>query len=209
MSKEQQLSNAQAHVPTEPASPFQDARFSQAYEDLERARGSGSPPCQRTQARLRKAWIPRVSSRIVTFSLLQQGPKRGLRFPKSARLLKHRDFEDVYQNGRRYSLPHFAAFYVLREPNQQTGVRVGFTVGRVLGGAVERNRIRRRLREAVRLSFSAVPQQLTADVILQPRKSALLAGFEELRQQVAEALAAVQQNRGSNLKRRREAKVEK
>ena len=134
-------------------------------------------------------------------SAVKQQRELGRGFPKSARLLKHRDFEKVYQEGRRYSLPHFAAFYLHRGPNQLTGVRVGFTVGRVLGGAVERNRIRRRLREAVRLSLPFVPQ-LMADVVLQPRRSALAAEFAELQQQAAEAFAAVAQNRGALAKRK-------
>ena len=126
---------------------------------------------------------------------------RGFSFPKSARLLKHSDFERVYQNGRRYSLPHFAAFYLKRDAGQ-AGLRVGFTVGRVLGGSVERNRIRRRLREAVRLNLLPVADVVSADVVLQPRKSALQADFGELQQQVAEALRAIEQNRGSEAKRR-------
>ena len=142
-------------------------------------------------------------------SVVKQQSTGRFAFPKSARLLKHRDFEEVYQNGRRYSLPHFVAFYLLRGSNQPSGVRVGFTVGRVLGGAVQRNRIRRRLREAVRLNLKAMPQQLSADVVLQPRKSALVAEFEELKQQVADAFAAVQNNRGAHAKRRTEQKAGK
>jgi ribonuclease P protein component len=127
--------------------------------------------------------------------------KSGFGFAKSARLLKHSEFEKVYQNGRRYSLPHFAAFYLKREAADPK-LRVGFTVGRVLGGAVQRNRIRRRLREAVRLNLPAAVGVLSADIVLQPRKSALLADFRELQQQVAEAFRAVAQNRGAEAKRR-------
>ncbi len=47
--------------------------------------------------------------------------------------------------------------------------RVGFTVGKVLGGSVERNRIKRRMREAVRLSAQACEGPI--DVVFNPRKS--------------------------------------
>jgi len=120
-----------------------------------------------------------------------------LSFPKSKRLLKHSDFDRVYRTGRRFSQPDFAAFYLRRE-EVASGLRVGFTVGRVLGGAVQRNRIRRRLREAIRLSLPASGvAELAADVVIQPRKSALQAEFEQLQHQVEETLAAVRQNRGA------------
>src|SRR5277367_605013 len=54
------VSNAEAHIPTQPSSPFQDARVSFSHEDQERTRGDFPPPRQGTQARLRKAGLPRV-----------------------------------------------------------------------------------------------------------------------------------------------------
>ena len=54
------------------------------------------------------------------------------------------------------------------------GVRVGFTVGKVLGGAVVRNRMKRRLREAVRL-HGMIPAAM--DVVINPKKSLLTAEF--------------------------------
>src|SRR5207237_998616 len=72
----------------------------------------------------------------------------GGRFPRSTRLLRHADFERVYKLGRRHFSPQMTVFYLPRAKG--AGSRVGFTVGRVLGGAVARNRIMRRLREALR-----------------------------------------------------------
>src|SRR3981189_1715904 len=69
-------------------------------------------------------------------------------FPKSARILRSKDFRRVYDNGAKFSGPLFSAF-CLRN-NGEEGVKVGFTCPRALGGAVVRNRIKRRVREAVR-----------------------------------------------------------
>lgn len=54
------VSNAEAHIPTQPSSPVEDARISFSYEDQERPGGDFPPSCQGTQARCRKAWFPRV-----------------------------------------------------------------------------------------------------------------------------------------------------
>ena len=62
------------------------------------------------------------------------------------------------------------------------GLRVGFTVGRVLGGAVQRNRMKRRLREAVRLS--GFPPEVSADVVINPKRSLLGADFADSTGQV-------------------------
>ena len=104
----------------------------------------------------------------------------GARFPKSSRLLKHADFDHVYQNGKRHFSGHMTVFYVRRE----TGTaRVGFTVGRVLGGAVARNRIKRRLRELVRQHLAALAAPV--DVVINPKKSVLTAEFAELEREIA------------------------
>jgi ribonuclease P protein component len=62
--------------------------------------------------------------------------------------LRSKDFRKVYDEGSRIANPLFAAF-CLRE-SLPDGPRIGFTVPRALGKAVVRNRIRRRVREAVR-----------------------------------------------------------
>ncbi len=69
----------------------------------------------------------------------------GATFPRAARLLKHADFDRVYKQGRRHFSSHMTVFYLRQAEGE---ARIGFTVGRVLGGAVVRNRIKRRLREA-------------------------------------------------------------
>src|SRR5580658_4944877 len=97
----------------------------------------------------------------------------GSKFPKSKRLLKHADFQRVYQGGRRQFTGNMTIFFLRRasEASAGTGPRVGLTVGKVLGGAVERNRIKRRMREAVRLSLPLLSRDV--DVILHPRRTVL------------------------------------
>ena len=88
-------------------------------------------------------------------------------------------------------------FYLLRPVlhaacvSSAPGPRIGFTVGRVLGGAVQRNRIKRRMREAVRANLSAL--KVPADVVINPKKSALTAEFSQLRDEVARAFSVIQE----------------
>ena len=118
------------------------------------------------------------------------------RFPKSAHLLKHADFQRVYKNGKRHFSGNLTAFYLRRDSdNEANPVRVGFTVGKVLGGAVERNRIRRRTREAVRYhlrDLNAISEPV--DVIIHPKKSVLKIEFSVLSEEVAKAFQVVRRN---------------
>ncbi len=118
---------------------------------------------------------------------MAQNVTAGGKFPKSRRLLKHSDFQRVYNSGRRQFTGNVTVFYLLRDgPEAGASPRIGFTVGKVLGGAVERNRIKRRMREAVRLAWSAC--EGPADVVFNPRKSVLTLPFVELVDEVARAL---------------------
>lgn len=104
------------------------------------------------------------------------------------------DFERVYKQGKRHFAAHMTVFY-LQRPDAGT-LRVGFTVGRVLGGAVQRNRMKRLLREAVRLRF---PQaSVSADVVINPKKSLLTIEFSELLVEVERAFNVIQQKIGTS-----------
>ena len=113
----------------------------------------------------------------------------GKKNPRSGRLLRHADFERVYKQGRRHFASHMTVFYLRREEGE--GMRVGFTVGRVLGDAVDRNRMKRRLRESVRLSRPAASPPV--DVVINPKKSVRTAEFSVLLGEVGKAFEVIAQ----------------
>ena len=111
-----------------------------------------------------------------------------LKYPRTIRLLRHADFERVYKQGRRHFSANMTVFYRSRESGD--GLRIGYTVGRVLGGAVVRNRMKRLLREAVRLRRpEALPP---VDVVINPKKSLLTAEFLQLQAEVSRAFEVIQ-----------------
>ena len=137
-------------------------------------------------------------------------PEKTASLTRPARLLRHADFERVYKQGRRHFSATMTVFYWPRVPadveagaNTRTGasaprgLRVGFTVGRALGGAVERNRMKRRLREAVRLSNP--PTGVAADVVINPKKGLLTAEFTAVLNEVSRAFAVMEQKLARNL----------
>lgn len=128
-------------------------------------------------------------------SVEQRPAKRG--FPRTVRLLRHSDFERVYKQGRRHFSPSMTVFYLQRQelPGTKAGLRVGFTVGRALGGAVQRNRMKRRLREAVRLTWPAAAP--LADVVINPKKVVLTAPFDAVMNEVNQAFVVIQKKLSS------------
>jgi ribonuclease P protein component len=130
-------------------------------------------------------------------------------FPRSARLLRHADFERVYKLGRRHFSASMTVFYLPRQEAESevkvtsaSGLRVGFTVGRALGGAVQRNRMKRRLREAVRLSRAGLAA--SADVVINPKKALLTNDFEAVVNEVRKAFGVIDQNLAGEKLRGRE-----
>jgi ribonuclease P protein component len=86
----------------------------------------------------------------------------------------------VYDGGKKFTCPYFAAFCAA-DPTID-GPRVGFTTPRALGNAVVRNRIRRRVREAVRPRIGELNSQWS--IVINPRRKALDAPFAELEREV-------------------------
>lgn len=128
---------------------------------------------------------PVVFSRRRVLNLTEAGGP----FPKAKRLLRHADFQQVYQQGRRQFTGNMTVFFLRRSADHRLGadsVRVGFTVGKVLGPSVERNRIKRRMREAVRLSWPA--EGAPVDIVFNPRRSVLQVPFAQLMAEVERGL---------------------
>jgi ribonuclease P protein component len=75
-------------------------------------------------------------------------PRGGMR-RKRPRLSKSADFQRVYRQGRSAASRHLVLYAFPREEVENgAGIRLGVSVGRRVGGAVERNRVKRLLREA-------------------------------------------------------------
>lgn len=82
--------------------------------------------------------------------------------------------------GRRVQLPHMVALYV--RSDTQGAARLGITVSRRVGKAVQRNRVKRLLREAFRLQKQRFPRGL--DLVLIARPAAAGATFHQLFQEM-------------------------
>lgn len=111
------------------------------------------------------------------------------------RLRKHADYQRVYKAGRKQFGKQMAYFFALRDADatarcDTAGPRVGLTVPKALGKAVARNRIKRRMREAVRAALPALSAPV--DVILHPKRSVLEADFAAIEREVQTIFRSVQ-----------------
>jgi ribonuclease P protein component len=116
------------------------------------------------------------------------------------RLRKHADYQRVYKASRKQFAKQMTYFFAQRpsvgadgtplRDADATSPRVGLTVGKVMGKAVDRNRIKRRMREAVRRNLSKLDRPV--DVILHPRRSVIDLDFVTLEREVATVFRAIQ-----------------
>jgi ribonuclease P protein component len=90
-------------------------------------------------------------------------------FPRAHRLLRRSEFVRVQQQGRRVHTAHFVML-VLRARGPDSATRLGVTVGRRVGGAVQRNRVKRLVREVFRRNRALFPRD--CDVVLVARPGA-------------------------------------
>jgi ribonuclease P protein component len=90
----------------------------------------------------------------------------------------------VYREGRRRSSKQFVVFARATSPGQPS--RFGTSVKRALGGAVARNRVRRRVREIVRLHRRELPAGW--DVVIHPRAAVADAEFVALQKELVDLI---------------------
>ncbi len=111
----------------------------------------------------------------------QQGDgPRSFRLRPQQRLREPEDFQNVYAGQEALHGPSVVVFF---RPNGLPVSRMGVSVGRKHGNAVRRNRIKRVLREAFRLSQSILPAGY--DYVLIPRRGVKIFRTTELRAALA------------------------
>jgi ribonuclease P protein component len=125
------------------------------------------------------------------------------------RLLKRVEYEAVYGAGQRRSSPQFSVFFRAQTalPRDVSGreltrddssgrplaasrtSRFGISVKKALGGAVVRNRIRRRIREIVRRNRTEIPTGW--DIVIHPRSTVATAEFAPLQAELLRLLRGI------------------
>jgi len=99
---------------------------------------------------------------------------------KNERIQKSREFEEIFKKGERYSTENFL---VIIHPNHYERRRLGIVVSRKTGNAVERNRIKRLVKEFFRLNKVQFPESCDLLFVVKRRlqKSNYATVCEELR----------------------------
>ena len=155
--EEEIIHYAKAHISTEQSPPRQDTRFSRAHGDQERSSGLEETPREGSQEADAIALLSCNSSSVP------------IRRPK---LRKSTEFRSVYEEGRRFDGRLMTVFL---RGNELGHHRFGVTTSRrVSRSAVERNRMKRLLRETFRLSETALREvQPPYDWVFNAKRSLL------------------------------------
>lgn len=125
---------------------------------------------------------------------------------KLARLRRRRDFVRASKTGVRFSARLFTLQMAgqgdAESPESSAGARFGFTVTKKVAGAVGRNRIRRRLKEALRVSGD-LGARAGRDYVFVARREALDAPFADIVTQMSEGFARLDERHAANQRRKR------
>jgi ribonuclease P protein component len=104
------------------------------------------------------------------------------------RLRRSTDFAAAVRGGRRSGRGTVVVHLLLDEPAQASAARAGFVVSKAVGGAVTRNKVRRRLRHLIRSRLAALPPG--ARLVIRALPAAASASYETLGADLDAALAA-------------------
>ena len=92
---------------------------------------------------------------------------------KRRRLSRSGEFERVYREGRSHASRHLVVYAFPRAEDADSDPRLGVSVGRKVGGAVERNRMKRLLREAFWASAEELREGHDFVIVARPAASEL------------------------------------
>jgi ribonuclease P protein component len=162
---------AKKNLSTKQSSPCEKTRLSRTDGDQERTRRIETPSCQRTQEI--------NGSTLLEFNL-----------PKERRLQKRREYLRVYAEGKRFDGRLMTVFIL---PSNSRLHKLGITASKkAIGKAFERNRAKRLLREAFRLSPSELNElKGKYEWVLNARRGLLRVKLEKPLQEFRQIVEAV------------------
>lgn len=111
--------------------------------------------------------------------------------PKRRRLSRSGEFDRVYREGSSYATRYVVLYTFPRKDEEREEVRLGVSVSRKVGGAVERNRVKRALREAFWALTEQLPPRHDFVIVARPDIKDLIErdGMNGVRENLEEALA--------------------
>lgn len=162
---------AKENISTKQPPSSEETRLQSQNGDQERSRGLETPPRQGTQS-------------IDGQTLLD------FRHPKANRLRKPREFRRVYERGKRFEGRLMTVFIT---PSESAVQRLGITASKkAIGNAVQRNRAKRLLREAFRLSKAELSElNIKFDWVLNARRGLLKVKLEKPLEEFRQIIAKV------------------
>jgi ribonuclease P protein component len=115
--------------------------------------------------------------------------------PRKHRLRANADFQRIRQQGRSLAHPLLILGHL---PNNLEYSRIGFVVGGRLGKAATRNRIKRRMREAVRTRLQKQEIARGWDIVLIARRPIVTASFQQVDEAIGLLLRRANLERGAS-----------
>jgi ribonuclease P protein component len=111
--------------------------------------------------------------------------------PKRRRLSRSGEFDRVYRDGSSHATRHLVLYSFPRRREEEQSVRLGVSASRKVGGAVDRNRVKRTLREAFWTLSERLPENHDFVIVARPEIADLIEreGTDGVRASIEEALS--------------------
>lgn len=107
-----------------------------------------------------------------------------IRLKKAYRIKKNSEFQEIFQTGKSFANRELVIYY--KENHDQAHFRIGISVGKKIGNAVTRNRIKRYIRESfIKLESKIKPEY---DIIIIARKPTIHMSCTELQNSLVHLL---------------------
>lgn len=142
------------------------------------------------------AWVPgsnadaRWPSDLEEAAAQRSPAPHSIEMPKRRRLSRSGEFDRVYREGASHATRYLVLYSFPRRDEEDRGVRLGVSVSRKVGGAVERNKVKRTLRETFWALSERLPERHDFVLVARPEIAPLIDrnGADEVRASLEEAL---------------------